>query len=245
MDCSLPVTGANVSTLVMLALLLIGAGVSLVWIVRRRRLGTAAVIVLALAVGAMVLTTSEVRAGAQSSCPPSAPAAVPATTTTTTAPNTTTTTSTTVPPTTTTTTTTAVPDLTPRITGPTTLPAGVEGTYTYEIENVGTVPTVVGPMSFTITFTLQNGTSTLTTMPLTSSNWTFGSSSGTSLTFNSDSGLVIAPGAVSTGTFGVDPSLIGGTTSFEILTTLPNGIGGETNFLNNTATLDVAITAPT
>jgi hypothetical protein len=243
MGCGLPVTGANIETLLMLALLLIGAGVALVWVVRRRRLGPTTAIILALAVGMMVLTTSEVRAGAQSSCPPSAPAAVPVPATTTTA-GTTPTTTTTVPPTTTTTTTAPVPDLTPRFTGPTTLSEGNQGTYTYEITNLGTGPTI-GPMTFTITFTVEQGTNTLTTVPLSSNDWTFSGSSGTSLTFTSNTGLVIAPGAVSTGTFGVTPSATGGVGSFEILTTLPNGIGGENDSLDNTSSLAVAITAPT
>ncbi len=155
----------------------------------------------------------------------------------------TTTTTTTVPPTTTTTTTAPVSDLTPRFTGPTTLVEGSPGTYTYEITNVGPGPTI-GAMTFTVTFAIQLGANTLTTAALTSGDWTFGGSTGTSLTFDSKPGLVIGPGAVSTGTFSVTPGT-GGIGSFQILTTLPNGIGGEKNLLNNTSSLAVGITAPT
>ena len=255
MSCSLPVTGANIESMVTLALLLIGAGIVLVWIVRRRRLGPAAVIILALAAGAMVLTAGGVRAGAQTSCPPSAPAAapVPATTTTaaptsTTVPPTTTSTSTstTVPATTTTTTTTTttpVPDLTPKITGPNTVVPGERGLYTFSISNVGDAPTT-GTMTFSLTFTIQSGTSTLVAAPFGSTDWTVLSQSGNEINYQSDSGLVIEPGATSTGEFTTSWEQGQGVGSFVIATTLPTGIGGETNAANNSYSLSVDVTPP-
>jgi hypothetical protein len=221
----------------------------------------------------MLLTWGDVHTAEADSCPTAPPAAVipPATTTTTTAPVTATTattvtgtttttmagtTSTTVPETTTTaattttttaartTTTTAapLPDLTPSISGPTTAEPGAEGQYTFEITNVGDAPTS-GSMTFTLSFTLDTGTSPINATPLASSDWTFTGQSGGDLTYVSNPGLVLAPGAVSTTTFGATwPEDIPG--SFTIATTLPAGIGGETNPSNNSASITVTVTPP-
>ena len=231
--------------LVTLGLLLVATGIVSLLIVRRRGVGRGAAIVIALAVGSTVLTFSEAPRADADSCPPTALAAAtaPATTTTTTAaPSTTTTTV--VAPTTTTTTTAPVPDLTPSITGPTTLLPGVRGSYTFQIANVGSAPTS-GTMTFTLSFTIDTGVGTLNAAALASSGWTFVGSSGGDLMYQSNSGFTIASGAVSTGTFGVTWG--GGlptSGSFTIATTLPNGIGGETNAANNTASLNVVVTPP-
>ena len=87
MNCQLPVTGANIWMLVTLGLLLVATGIVSLLIVRRRGVGRGAAIVIALAVGATVLTFSQAPRADADSCPPTAPAAAlaPATTTTTTA----------------------------------------------------------------------------------------------------------------------------------------------------------------
>jgi LPXTG-motif cell wall-anchored protein len=241
-NCQLPVTGANISMLVTLGLLLVATGIVSLLIVRRRGVGRGAAIVIALAVGTTALTFSEAPRADANSCPPTAPAVAlaPAATTTTTAPVTTTSTTTTVPPTTTTTTTAPVPDLTPSITGPTTLLPGVRGSYTFQIDNVGSAPTS-GTMTFTLSFTIDSGVSTISAAPLASSDWTFVGSSGGDLMYQSDLSFTIAAGAVSTGTFGVTWQDLATSGSFTIATTLPTGIGGETNAANNTASLTVVV----
>ena len=136
------------------------------------------------------------------------------------------------------------PDLTPTISGPTTLAPDVRGTYTFQIANVGDAPTI-GPMTFTLSFTIDTGSSVLTTTPLASSDWTFTGASGGDLSYRSNVGFVLAAGAVSTGTFGVTWSpALPASGSFTIATTLPTGIGGEVDPSNNSASLTVDVSAP-
>ena len=80
--------------------------------------------------------------------------------------------------------------------------------------------------------------------PFASSGWTFVSYSGGDFTYQSNLGFTIASGGVSTGTFGVTWADLATSGSFTIATTLPNGIGGETNAANNTASLTVVVPPP-
>jgi hypothetical protein len=121
----------------------------------------------------------------------------------------------------------------------------VRGTYTFQITNVGDAPTSA-LMTSTLAFTIDTGTSVLTTTPLASSDWTFTGQSGGDLNYRSNVGFVLAPGAVSTGTFGVTWSpVLPASGSFTMSTTLPTGIGGEINASNNSASLTVDVSAPT
>ena len=137
-----------------------------------------------------------------------------------------------------------VPDLTPSISGPTRLAPDVRGSYTFEITNVGDAPTS-GLMTFSLAFDIDTGSAVLTPTPLASGDWTFTGQSGGDLNYRSNVGFVLAPGAVSTVTFGVtwSPSLPSAG-SFTISTTLPPGIGGEVNSSNNSASLTVDVSAP-
>jgi hypothetical protein len=152
---------------------------------------------------------------------PATTTTTPGGTTTTPAPTTTTSTTTTTAPTTTT--LPSVADLTPRITGPLTALPGVRSEYTLTITNVGTVPTS-GQMAFTLVFTLESGNSALPAEALASTDWTFLGSSGGNLNYVSNPGLTLAPGAVSTATFGVTwSSQLPASGSFTIATALPTG----------------------
>jgi LPXTG-motif cell wall-anchored protein len=268
-DCpQLPATGGSTGLLVVLAAVALGAGVAFLLILRRRGVSGRAAAVIALAIGATTFAVGDRTADAQS-CPPSsnvapatavptqttitAPATIPTTTTipaatTTTAPTTTTTTApttTTTVPTTTTTTTTipVVPDLTPNLTGPFTPLAGVQETYTVTITNAGTA-TTSGPMTFVIVVDVDTTAGELTISPLASSDWAFVSSTPAGLTYVSNPGVVIAPGAVSTLTVLITWPTSLGPGSLTLATTLPTGIGGETNAANNSASLTAVVTLP-
>ena len=230
-NCQLPVTGANISMLATLGVLLVAIGIVSLLVVRRRGVGRGAAIVIALAVGATVLTFSEAPRADADSCPPTAPPVVltPATTTTTT-----------VPPTTTTT-TTPVPDLTPSITGPLVFGPG-EANYVVTVSNVGTRATA-GAMTFTVTVELLTGPPPVTLENPISSSWVATGSGTVTLTFTSMAGLVIAPGGATTVGFTLvysneNPA------SMTLGVLLPTGIGGETNGANNTASLTVAVPPP-
>ncbi len=181
MDCVLPVTGSDPLPLVLIAVLLLGAGVALMLGVRRRGVGGGAAVVVAFALASAALVVSDARGADAQECPSSTtvtPTAAPTTiaVTTTAAATTTATSSTTttvaatttttvvgggVPtnptfPTTTaaTTTTVAAPDLTPTsIAGLQTLLFN-DGPwiYTIVVENIGTVPTNGSTMTFTVSF---------------------------------------------------------------------------------------------
>lgn len=267
-DCQLAFTGSNTGVLVGLAVLLAGSGISLLMITRRPvgqhsrpRHGIGTAVLVALAVGAAVLTSWDVHSAEADSCPSGASAAIvplATTTTSTTAPATSTTmvgTSTTVPSTTTTTipaaTTTTVPettttvapvpDLTPKITGPLVFGPG-EANYDVTVSNVGS-GTTAGPMTFTVTVELVTGPPPVTLEDPSSSDWSGTGSGSDTLTLTSDVGLVLAPGDVSTVTFTLayrneNPA------SMTIETTLPTGIGGETNGSNNSASLTVTVPPP-
>ncbi len=263
-DCVLPLTGGTPLLVVPLAILVLGAGVALVLGVRRRGVGGGAAVVVAFALAAAGLVVGDARRADAQDCAPSttvtptaAPTTIGATTTgaatATTVTSTTTTTPTTISPTPTptpepipttpttvattttssTTTTVAVPDLTPTIGGPTATEPGVAETYTVDIENVGTAPTS-GPMTVTVAIDIQTGASPFTATPQGANDWTFIGSSGGELTYESNDGFVLGPGQVSTITLRMTwGDTIPG--SFVISTTLPTGIGGETNASNNSA----------
>ena len=100
-------------------------------------------------------------------------------------------------------------------------------------------------MTFTLSMTIDTGVGPLNAVALASSGWTFVGSSGGDLMYQSNSGFTIAAGAVSTGTFGVTwGSGLPTSGSFTMATTLPTGIGGETNAANNTASLTVVVSPP-
>ena len=176
MDCVLPATGSDPLLVVLLDILVLGAGVALVLGVRRRGFGGGAAVVLAFALASAAVVVSDARRADAQDCPPSttvAPTAAPTTVavTTTAAATTTTTSSTTttaatttttvagggVPtnptfPTTTaaTTTTVATPDLTPQLMCQTPITPDTEFLYTIRVRNVGSAPTDGQPMTFTV-----------------------------------------------------------------------------------------------
>ena len=257
--CTLPTVGSDTGVLVLTALLVLGAGIALMLIVRRRGFGGAAAIALAVGLGGTALVVAGAHKASAASCASEttiagtvAPTSIAAPTTTipgvttTAAPATTTavTTTTTSTSTTTTTTTTTVPqvaDLTPRILGSTSLVSGVSGTYGVEITNVGPAPSS-GPMTFVLNITILSGGSVVSPSPQGSNDWTFVGASGGNLTYESKPGVVLAPGAVSTTTFGITWNATAGS-SVRLATTLPTGIGGETDAANNSASLIVVVTA--
>ncbi len=161
----------------------------------------------------------------------------------------------TVPTTVATTTTVAVPDLTPAVTGPQILVLfGPSGQYTVTVTNVGTAPTNGQPMTFTVSFpfTVVGPAGALVDpFGVTSADWTVSESLGTAgsagspgtptvLTFTSNSGLIIPAAGTSTVTFNTE-FLGEDAAEFSVDVALPNGIGGETNGSNNTASYPVSI----
>ncbi len=287
-DCVLPATGSDPLLVVLLAFLVLGTGVALVLGVRRRGVSGAATVVVALALGAATLVVSDARKAGAEECPPettvaptAAPTTIAATTTvaaattttvatTTTAASTTTaatggavpTTPTTAATTTTVATTTTasvgVPDLTPSVAGPSSMPAGSLRAYTLTIMNVGTGPTN-GPISVTVT--LPADPPLLSEIPPGESvvrvagggpGWpTVNNTAGvgdtpTTVTFTSLSALApIPPGGNSVLTLVVQWNAQSGG-QFTINVTLPPSTGGETNSANNTVTppFVVNVTSP-
>ncbi|MET0580070.1 MAG: hypothetical protein ABW122_15545 [Ilumatobacteraceae bacterium] len=135
-------------------------------------------------------------------------------------------------------------DLAPSIVGPTTALPGVRGDYTLTIANVGTGPTS-GPMTFTVVFDLQTGTSPLAAEALSSADWTLVGASGGAFSYVSNTGFSLAPGTASTARFGVTwSSQLPDAGSFTIATALPTGIGGETNGANNSDSITVLVSPP-
>jgi hypothetical protein len=108
------------------------------------------------------------------------------------------------------------------------------------ITNVGTAPTV-GTMGFVVDETLVTGNGTLIVSPAAAIGWSFTGGPGSG--FASDPGTVLAPGASAVMTLSIQwaPVIPGDGGSFLLQTTLPDGIGGETNNANNTASLNVTI----
>lgn len=99
-------------------------------------------------------------------------------------------------------------------------------------------------MTFTLTFTIDSGSATITADPLESSGWTYLGQSGNEISYQSNAGFVIDPGATSTGDFTISWGVGQGLGSFVMATTLPNGIGGETNAANNSASHSVDVIPP-
>jgi LPXTG-motif cell wall-anchored protein len=228
-DCPLPRTGSSTLVLVLLALGLLGGGILLLRIIRRRGVGGGVAVVVVLAVGAVLAVSDGGRADA-AACPSSTTVAPPTTA------GVTTTTSATTATSPVTTTTVAVPDLTPNIQGPTT--AMLDATYTVEISNVGNAPTT-GQMTFTVSLAATPADASVESFNLVSADWTINPVAG-GFSFTSNSGFVLAPGAVTTATFSLFMS--GG--QVMLATTLPTGIGGETNAANNTASHTTVFTGP-
>jgi hypothetical protein len=146
--------------------------------------------------------------------------------------------------TTSTTSTTTIPpvaDLVPSISGPTAFAQGQPNLYTATITNTGTAPTA-GGMSFTVQLDLITGNGVLTVSPAAASGWAF-TGSGPGFGFASDPGTVLAPGASATMTMDIQwgPAVPGDGGSIRLQTTLPGGIGGETNSANNSDSLTVTI----
>jgi disulfide bond formation protein DsbB len=257
-DCVLPATGSDPLFVVLLALLVLGTGVALVLGVRRRGVSGAAIVVVALALGAATAVVSDARKAGAQECPPettvastAAPTTIAATTTaaatTTTVATTTTAASTTTtaaaggavptPPTVATTTTVGVPDLMPSLAGPSSFRAlsGAQ-TYTLTVTNLGTAQTN-GPMSFTVTVP---ATGSVPIVFAVGTGWTAMTVLGdvdtpTTVTITSAPPFSIPAGGTSTLTLQVSWNTVGGG-QFTIDVTLPPGIGGETNGANNTVT---------
>ncbi len=248
-DCALAATGSNTRVLVVLAVLLVGVGVTLLLIVRRRDIGPGATLIVALALAVTALGVVDTsRAGAQVACP-SATGVAPvdlAVTPTTPAPTTTapvvttTTTSTTTTSTSTTTTTLPVPDLTPTITGPAVFGPG-QADFVVTVSNVGPGATT-GPMTFSVNVALLTGPPPVTMENPVSPGWTAAGAGTQTLTFTSTA-LVLDPGDVSTVGF----TLVYGNenpATMNLTVALPAGIGGETNSANNTASLPTEVPPP-
>lgn len=234
MDCpQIPVTGSNTSLWVVLAFVVLAAGAAFLVAARRRGVSSGVAVMVAFGIGltALAIDARTAQAQAADSCPSSTVSPATATSDTTTS---TVATTTTEP--TTTTTTAPVADLAPTIGGPTSALVGQEEQYPIQIANVGEGPTT-GSMSFTVAFA-GAGLSIAFSGGL--ADWNFVPGPGVAVTFTSRPGVVIAPGAVSTVTLAltVNPTSL---TSFSMTTTLPTGIGGETNAANNGASHTVAV----
>jgi hypothetical protein len=97
-------------------------------------------------------------------------------------------------------------------------------------------------MSFTLTLMVLDGPGPVLPDLVTSADWTsVADLSG--LTFTSNAGLVIAPGATSLVTLLLEWR-VDAPGSWRGTVTLQPGIGGETNATNNTATQTVVIPPP-
>jgi len=226
-ECTLPRTGGAWLPLTVVAIVLLAIGTELVVLGRRRRFGrSTTMVVVALATAATAFGVGGARtASAATDCIPTS-----TTTATTTAP---------------TTTVTSRADLTPVITGPVSFTSGVPNSYMVTVTNVGT-GTTTGTMSFDVVATPEaigtSGAATYTPFP--ASGWSV-THRVPGFTFGSDPGTVLAPGASATMTIMIQWDLAdaGDAGTFQLGTTLPDGIGGETNSANNAASLTVNFAA--
>ena len=244
-DCTLPTVGSDTRVLVLVAFLIVGAGISLLLMVRRRGVGGAAAIAVTVALGATALVVGDARRADAATCPPAttvtgtaAPTSIAAPTTTTPGVTTTAAATTTTAATSTTTTTLAVPDLTPTIVGPLT---GFSGQYVITITNAGDAPTT-GPMTFTLALTVLNGPGPVLPDFVNSADWT-SVADPAGLTFTSNAGLNIAPGSTSVVTLLLEWR-VDAPGSWRGTVALPTGIGGETNGTNNSDSITVVIPPP-